>query len=97
VEEHPDSINDGYFINKFSYYEWLDLPASYHNGGANFTFADGHAEYHRWRLGSTKPPPRPDAAQLPLELPPGERADLYWVLSRTSVAHPPPPDSSGGR
>ena len=93
VEEHPDSINDGYFINKFSYYEWLDLPASYHNGGANFAFADGHAEYHQWRLGSTKPPARPDAAQLPIELEPTERADLYWVLSRTSI--PQPAEASG--
>jgi prepilin-type N-terminal cleavage/methylation domain-containing protein/prepilin-type processing-associated H-X9-DG protein len=88
VEEHPDSINDGYFINKFYYYEWLDLPASYHHGGANFAFADGHTEYHQWRLGTSKPPALPDAAQLPIELPAGERGDFYWVLSRTSVAQP---------
>ncbi len=34
LDEHPDSINDGYFINKADYWEWIDLPASYHNGAA---------------------------------------------------------------
>ena len=85
VDEHPDSINDGYFLNRFYSHEWIDLPGSYHNGGANFTFADGHAEFRRWRFGSTKPPPRPDAAGLPFEVSYGEMGDLYWVLSRTSV------------
>jgi prepilin-type N-terminal cleavage/methylation domain-containing protein/prepilin-type processing-associated H-X9-DG protein len=85
VEEHPDSINDGYFLNKFHSYEWIDLPASYHNGGANFVFADGHAEYHRWRQASTTPPARPDAVALPRRVLMGEANDFYWVLQRTSV------------
>jgi len=88
VEEHPDSINDGYFINRFYYYEWIDLPASYHNGGANFVFADGHAEFQRWRNASTMPPAFPDAAQLPKDIPYAERADFYWVLSHTSIVEP---------
>ena len=94
LEEHPDSINDGYFINRFDYDEWLDLPASYHNGGANFAFADGHAEFRQWRNASTMPPPLPDAAKLPLEVPENQGADFYWVLSRMSVlkdSEPPPP------
>jgi prepilin-type N-terminal cleavage/methylation domain-containing protein/prepilin-type processing-associated H-X9-DG protein len=88
VEEHPDSINDGYFINRYLSYEWIDLPASYHNGGGYFTFADGHSEIRYWRQSSTMPPPRPDAARLPKELLQGERGDFYWVLSRTSVIVP---------
>lgn len=85
VEEHPDSINDGYFLNKFYTREWIDLPASYHNGSANFVFADGHAESHRWKMRSTMPAARPDAAELPRPVASSERADLIWVLSRTSV------------
>jgi prepilin-type processing-associated H-X9-DG protein len=27
---------------------WDDLIASWHHGGANIAFVDGHAEYHRW-------------------------------------------------
>lgn len=86
VEEHPDSINDGYFINRFYTSEWNDLPASFHNGGANFAFADGHSEFRSWFNASTTPPALPDAAQLPFRVPAGQRGDLYWVLSRTSVS-----------
>ena len=85
VEEHPDSINDGYFVNRFDYYEWFHLPASYHNGGANFAFADGHSEFRSWRRASTMPPARPDAAGLPFDLLDSELDDFNWVLSRTSV------------
>jgi len=84
VEEHPDSINDGYFLNRLEELEWIDLPASYHNGTADFTFADGHAETHRWINSDTKPPARPDAAQLPRPVAPGDHADYDWVRDRTS-------------
>lgn len=85
LDEHPDSINDGYFVNRFYSGEWSDLPASYHNGGASFSFADGHSESHRWRQAATTPPARPDAAMLPIAVPKDERADLNWVLERMSV------------
>jgi len=26
----------------------IDFPASYHNGAAGLSFADGHSEVHRW-------------------------------------------------
>jgi prepilin-type processing-associated H-X9-DG protein len=85
LEEHPDSINDGYFINRFGSYEWNDLPASYHGPLGNFSFVDGHAESHRWRNGKTMPAPLPDAADLPMKVLPGERSDWYWVLYRSSI------------
>jgi prepilin-type processing-associated H-X9-DG protein len=35
-------------------YTWNDMPASYHNKrNCGFSFADGHAEMHRWLDGST--------------------------------------------
>jgi prepilin-type N-terminal cleavage/methylation domain-containing protein/prepilin-type processing-associated H-X9-DG protein len=46
LDEHPDSISDGYFVNRSYYPEWIRLPASWHNGAATFSFADGHAETH---------------------------------------------------
>lgn len=85
LDEHPDSINDGYFVNKADYWEWIDLPASYHNGGASFSFADGHSEAHRWRLDSTKRPAQPDGAPLPMKLPKTEWGDFQWVVDRMSV------------
>jgi prepilin-type N-terminal cleavage/methylation domain-containing protein/prepilin-type processing-associated H-X9-DG protein len=86
IEEHPDSIDDGYFLNQLDSMEWHDLPASYHNGGANLSFADGHLEYRQWRFGSTRPPARPDAASLPLPVPSLETGDYDWLMQRTSVS-----------
>jgi prepilin-type N-terminal cleavage/methylation domain-containing protein/prepilin-type processing-associated H-X9-DG protein len=89
VEEHPDSIRDGYFLNLLNpigSYEWNDLPASYHNGAANFSYADGHVELFRWRYSSTKPPPRPDEANLPFRVPDNEQADFLWLMRVTTVS-----------
>lgn len=101
VEEHPDSIDDGYFLNRYptapNYTnEWNDLPASYHNQKAVFAFADGHVESHRWQNGSTMPASQPDAAGLPFKIPYGQRADFKWVLSRMSVFEeaPKPPTAA---
>jgi prepilin-type N-terminal cleavage/methylation domain-containing protein/prepilin-type processing-associated H-X9-DG protein len=85
IEEHPDSIDDGYFLNRPDSMQWLDLPASYHNGAANLAFADGHLETHKWRFASTKPAARPDAAHLPRAVPPTERADFVWLMERTTI------------
>ena len=56
LDEHPDGINDGYFDNNadpngqtWAGQEWADTPASYHNGACGFSFADGHAEIHKWQ------------------------------------------------
>jgi prepilin-type processing-associated H-X9-DG protein len=85
LEEHPDSINDGYFLNRYHGYRWIDLPASHHSGGANFAFADGHVEMRRWVHPTTKPAPRPGAADLPFEVAQGGGADFRWVMERMSV------------
>ena len=84
IEEHPDSINDGYFLNRAQVSQWNDLPASWHNGAANLTFGDGHAESHRWLQSSTRKPARPEAADLPFNITHAEAGDFYWLLKRTS-------------
>ncbi len=94
TEEHPDSINDGYFLNKPDTYKWLDLPASYHNHADNLAFADGHLETHRWLCASTTPPSRPDGAGLPFRVPKTERADYEWLMERTTIDSPSAPYSS---
>ena len=87
LDEHPDSIDDGYFLNKYvkDSYEWIDLPASYHAGAASFAFADGHSELHRWKNQTTKQPPYPGAVNFPLKIAKREAADYYWVINRMSV------------
>jgi len=84
LDEHPDSINDGYFLNQSpqngsgsgSGYgvptipaQWTHLPASYHNRATSFSFADGHSELHRWSQPGTMPPAVPDAAKMPIWIP----------------------------
>jgi prepilin-type N-terminal cleavage/methylation domain-containing protein/prepilin-type processing-associated H-X9-DG protein len=52
LDEHPDSINDGYFIATLAGYggtnALCDVPATYHNGACGFAFLDGHSEIRRW-------------------------------------------------
>jgi prepilin-type N-terminal cleavage/methylation domain-containing protein/prepilin-type processing-associated H-X9-DG protein len=107
VDEHPDSIDDGYFLNKFAenssgssgpygFYgssgsagnmppaQWIDLPASYHNGAAAFAFADGHSGLHRWVEPNTVAPPLPHSASLPMALSVNTRKDYDWVMAHTS-------------
>ena len=51
IDEHPDSINDGLFrvIMQSGVYQWADWPASNHGGSGALSFADGHAEVHKWK------------------------------------------------
>lgn len=56
VDEHPDSINDAFFTVSYTATQWGDLPASYHNGACGFSFADGHAEVHKWLSSTSKYP-----------------------------------------
>jgi prepilin-type N-terminal cleavage/methylation domain-containing protein/prepilin-type processing-associated H-X9-DG protein len=48
LDEHPGSINDAGFFNPYVS-SIIDMPANYHNGAGGFSFADGHAEIHRWQ------------------------------------------------
>lgn len=51
LDEAPDSINDGFLREDLTASDeaFQDVPASYHDGGCNFSFEDGHVEYIRWR------------------------------------------------
>jgi prepilin-type processing-associated H-X9-DG protein len=85
IDEHPDSIDDGYFLNKAQTGWWHDLPASYHDGAASLSFADGHSEMHPWKGANTKPKAAPDSISRPL-VPKGDgRKDFVWILSVMSV------------
>jgi len=53
VDEHPFSINDAacavqIVLPAAKSGNIIDFPASYHNGAAGFSFADGHSEVHKW-------------------------------------------------
>ena len=57
MDEHPDSINAVGFANQCSLTNAgnatiIDFPANYHNGAVGISYADGHAEIHKW-VGTT--------------------------------------------
>jgi len=83
LDEHPDSINDGYFINNPTTVDhWQDVPASYHNGACGFSFADGHSEIKKWRSGTSKYPVKVGA--LPqMQFDTLGFADFAWYNERT--------------
>lgn len=94
IDEHPDSINDGYFLNRLDQQEWVDLPGSNHGGGVVLSFLDGHGEQHRWRRELTRPAAKPDAADLPLAIPTGELEDFEWLMWRATRAVSPATSSA---
>ncbi len=49
IDERDDSIDDGYFAIDMVKDQIANVPAGYHNGSGATTFADGHAEIHRWQ------------------------------------------------
>ena len=51
-EEHYNTINNGCIAwADPSSPNWGDMPASLHDNGCDFSFADGHVEYHKWVSG----------------------------------------------
>lgn len=83
LDEHCDTINDGFFVNRLEDYVWGNLPASYHNGAVNLSFADGHAEAHRWVLADTIRPPVQGGVGG--SFPASPTTDFEWLKQRTSV------------
>jgi len=79
LDEHPDSINDGVLLPP-NLTQWVDLPASYHDGGAGVAFADGHSEVHRWQASLLNASIR-FAFSAPTVLP--NDLDLRWVRYHT--------------
>jgi prepilin-type N-terminal cleavage/methylation domain-containing protein/prepilin-type processing-associated H-X9-DG protein len=81
LDEHADTLNDGFFVNVLDQGAWGNLPASYHNGAANFAFADGHQESRRWLVGSTVRPVQKQRIPVFPATPP---TDFLWLKLRTS-------------
>ena len=84
IDENPGTINDGYFAtDPTDATLWIDSPAHYHNQGGNLSFADGHAENHKWS----------DAGILAdktinFKAVPDPSPDLQWLQSCATVKLP---------
>jgi prepilin-type N-terminal cleavage/methylation domain-containing protein/prepilin-type processing-associated H-X9-DG protein len=93
LDEHPDSINAGGFANQMvenpAQARIIDYPASYHNGAAGLSFADGHVEIRKWVDGRTRQPVRFSNSALPLNVPSAYNNDMIWLAERTSALRTP--------
>jgi prepilin-type processing-associated H-X9-DG protein len=88
IEEHADSINDGFFIVGYSATEWGDRPASLHSGGATFSFADGHVELRKWRSRTSRfPVTFSYGTSRPFDAP--GRLDFLWYRDRVGYVRLP--------
>jgi prepilin-type N-terminal cleavage/methylation domain-containing protein/prepilin-type processing-associated H-X9-DG protein len=79
IDEREEDIDDGYFLVFMNRVDaWANMPASYHNGAAGLSFADGHAEVRKWV----------DPDTLAKNVPPAPRGprDVPWIQERTSAA-----------
>jgi prepilin-type processing-associated H-X9-DG protein len=92
LDEHPDSINAGGFANmmveSLAAARIVDFPASYHNGAAGISFADGHAEIRKWVDARTKPPVK-YTGQMELNVTSPNNRDMVWLAERSSSRRTP--------
>jgi prepilin-type N-terminal cleavage/methylation domain-containing protein/prepilin-type processing-associated H-X9-DG protein len=82
LDEHCDTINDGFFVNHLEEYQWGNLPGSYHDGGLSLSFADGHIEMHHWLVPGTVRPPIQGAVGG--TIPAAPPTDFDWLKQRSS-------------
>lgn len=87
LDEHCDTLNDGFFVNRLDDYVWGNLPGSYHNGAVNLSFADGHLESHRWVVPETVQPPHKNVARGG-KLAATPATDFDWLKERMSYKKP---------
>lgn len=88
VDEHPSSINDAacavqIILPAAKSGNIIDFPASYHNGAAGFSFADGHSELHQWKGSKIKTFGR--GGNTGLNVPAGDSLNdqKWWSLNTT--------------
>jgi prepilin-type N-terminal cleavage/methylation domain-containing protein/prepilin-type processing-associated H-X9-DG protein len=77
LDEHPTTLDDGYFLVVFNTLIWGNDPGVYHNGACGLSFADGHSEIHRWRDPDTLANVKPASPKGPHDVP--------WMQLRASA------------
>lgn len=89
VDEPMDRINDGFFVTDMLTYpattqDICDYPAQYHNGGASFSFADGHSQVKTWTTSQLLQPPQWNVTlPYPTQLS-GFNADVFWLMDHAT-------------
>ncbi len=86
IDEHEDSIDDGWFAvdmaDRGAATIIANYPASYHNGAGGLSFADGHGEIHKWLDPRTRV--RVTHTYIPLNVPSPNNQDIAWIQARST-------------
>ncbi len=89
IDEHPDSINFGDFAVAMNdgvaptRIHIIDYPASHHNRAGGLSFADGHAEIHKWHDARTVKPVTFQPLQLVVPSP--HNRDMVYMSEHASI------------
>ena len=84
LEENMCSMNDGYLQVNNSTPVFPDVPGSYHIWSCGVSYADGHAETHKWATSVLAIPVR--AGYLAASIGTGiKNIDWNWFSQHTSV------------
>ena len=87
INEHPDSIDDGIFYDDPRAIDGtgslIEVPSSYLGGRCGVSFADGHAEVHKWTTGAFLVPVKytkyPGTGGVHYT----QNADMAWLAQHT--------------
>jgi prepilin-type processing-associated H-X9-DG protein len=79
IDENPWTINDGCFVCDPTQNNWVDVPATYHNGAGGMSYADGHCEVKQWRYRNVLNAQSTGVGADP------NCADLPWLQDRSTV------------
>lgn len=78
-EENMCSMNDGYLQVDCNNARWPDVPGSYHVWNCGFSFADGHAEIHKWITPALKIAVTANFTAANIPASPGAKRNEDWV------------------
>jgi prepilin-type processing-associated H-X9-DG protein len=91
IDESPYGINDAAFATQCDGYDGtpgtpyiIDIPANTHNLAAGLSFADGHAEIHKWRGDGIRNFMGPTLISFPATTG-GDLADWQYLAGNTTV------------
>jgi len=90
IDERDDSIDDGEFLFFLAVNEIPNFPAGYHAGSGGLSFADGHAEIHRYRTAEFQPAQTigQETVKKQFTTIPANNTDMLWLRAHLSVPGP---------
>ena len=87
IDERDDSIDDGEFLFYMLINEIPNFPAAYHAGSGALSFADGHAEMHRYRTAEFQPVQSygQESVKKQFTMISANNIDMLWMRDHLSV------------